>query len=155
MPTELDALSRGVMMLEIEREALKKETDRASKDRLAKLEEELGNLKAEADAMRARWQAEKQAVVQVQAIREQIEQVKIDIEKAERAYDLNRAAELKYGKLPELEKKLGSAEATSSRKENKLIKEEVGEEEVAAVVSRWTGVPVTRLVEGEKQKLLH
>jgi ATP-dependent Clp protease ATP-binding subunit ClpB len=156
MPTELDEISRRVMQLEIEREALKKETDRASRDRLAKLEEELGNLKADADAMRARWQAEKQAVLQVQSIRELIEQVKVEIEKAERAYDLNKAAELKYGKLPELEKKLAAAEATSSRdKANKLIKEEVGEEEIAAVVSRWTGVPVTKLMEGEKEKLLH
>jgi ATP-dependent Clp protease ATP-binding subunit ClpB len=156
MPAELDEISRRVMQLEIEREALKKETDRASRDRLEKLEAELGNLKADADAMRARWQAEKQAVQQVQAVREQIEQVKVEVEKAERAYDLNKAAELKYGKLPALEKQLAAAEATSSRdRANKLIKEEVGEEEIAAVVSRWTGVPVTRLVEGEKEKLLH
>ncbi len=156
MPTELDEISRRVMQLEIEREALKKETDRASKDRLEKLEGELGNLKADADAMRARWQSEKQAVQHVQQFREQIEQVKVEIEKAERAYDLNRAAELKYGKLPALEKQLASAETTSSRDgANKLIKEEVGEEEIAAVVSRWTGVPVTKLLEGEKHKLLH
>ena len=155
MPTELDELSRRVMQLEIEKQALKKETDRASKDRLEKLEHELGNLKADADAMRARWQAEKQAVQQVQAVREQLEQTKGDIERAERASDLSRAAELKYGKLPDLEKKLAAAEAHSSRdKANKLIKEEVGEEEIAAVVSRWTGVPVSRLMEGEKQKLL-
>ena len=156
MPTELDEISRRVMQLEIEREALKKESDRASKDRLEKLEHELGNLKAEADAMRARWQAEKQAVQQVQTIREQIEQTKTEIEKAERQYDLNKAAELKYGKLPDLEKKLAATELAFSRdKANKLIKEEVGEEEIAAVVSRWTGVPVTKLMEGEKEKLLH
>ncbi|QJX00959.1 ATP-dependent chaperone ClpB [Frigoriglobus tundricola] len=156
MPAELDELSRRVMQLEIEREALKKETDRASKDRLEKLEHELGNLKADADAMRARWQAEKQSVQQVQTIREQIEQTKLAIEQAQRAADFTRAAELQYGKLPELEKKLAGAETTSARdKTNKLIKEEVGEEEIAAVVSRWTGVPVTRLLEGEKQKLLH
>src|SRR5262249_23624630 len=125
-------------------------------DRLEKLEHELGNLKAEADALKARWLAEKQAVQQVQVIREQIEQTKTEIEKAERAYDLNKAAELKYGKLPELEKKLAAAEATSARDSaNKLIKQEVGEEEVAAIVSRWTGVPVTKLMEGEKEKLLH
>ncbi|MCE9567106.1 MAG: ATP-dependent chaperone ClpB [Planctomycetes bacterium] len=156
MPTELDEVSRRVMQLEIEREALKLETDRASRDRLEKLEKELGNLKADSDAMRARWQAEKQAVQQVQTIREQIEQMKIDIERAERAYDLNKAAELKYGKLPELERKLSAAEATGERdKDNRLVKEEVGEEEIAAVVARWTGVPVSRLLEGEKQKLLH
>jgi ATP-dependent Clp protease ATP-binding subunit ClpB len=156
MPTELDEISRRVMQLEIEREALKKETDRASKDRLEKLEGELGNLKADADALKARWLAEKQAVQHVQQFREQIEQAKVEIEKAERAYDLNRAAELKYGKLPALEKQLAAAEAASSRDgANKLIKEEVGEEEIAAVVSRWTGVPVTKLLEGEKHKLLH
>ena len=156
MPTELDELSRRVMQLEIEREALKKETDRASKDRLERLEHELGNLKADADAMRARWQAEKQAVQQVQSIREQIEQTKGDIERAQRAADFTRAAELQYGKLPALEKELANAEATSSRdRDNKLIKEEVGEEEIAAVVSRWTGVPVSKLMEGEKEKLLH
>jgi ATP-dependent Clp protease ATP-binding subunit ClpB len=156
MPAELDELTRRVMQLEIEREALKKESDRASRDRLDKLEHELGNLKAEADALKARWQAEKQAVQQVQTIREQIDQTKTAIEQAERAYDLNKAAELKYGTLPELEKKLVAVEALSSRdKTNKLLKEEVGEEEIAAVVSRWTGVPVTKLLEGEKEKLLH
>jgi ATP-dependent Clp protease ATP-binding subunit ClpB len=156
MPTELDEISRRVMQLEIEREALRKETDRVSKDRLEKLERELGNLKAEADAMKARWQAEKQAVQQVQTIREQIEQTKIDIERAKRQYDLGRAAELEYGELPELERKLAAAEAIGNREqEHKLIKEEVTEEEIAAVVSRWTGVPVTKLMEGEKEKLLH
>ncbi|HJZ57720.1 MAG TPA: AAA family ATPase, partial [Gemmataceae bacterium] len=156
MPTELDELSRRVMQLEIEREALKKETDKVSRDRLEKLEKELADLKAEADAMRARWQAEKQSVQQIQAIREQIEQIKVEIERAERQYDLNRAAELKYGKLPELEKKLKAAEvAADHTKDNRLVKEEVGEEEIAAVVSRWTGVPVSKLLEGEKEKLLH
>jgi ATP-dependent Clp protease ATP-binding subunit ClpB len=155
MPTELDEISRRVMQLEIEREALKKETDRVSRDRLERLEKELGDLKAEADAMKARWQAEKQAVQQVQTIREQIEKTKMEIERAERQYDLNRAAELKYGTLPDLEKKLAAAEATGNRdRDNKLIKEEVGEEEIAAIVSRWTGVPVSKLMEGEKEKLL-
>src|SRR5437868_4793017 len=121
MPTELDEISRRVMQLEIEREALKKEKDAASKDRLAKLEKELANLKENGDALKARWQEEKQRVQQLQAIREQIEQTKIDIERAERQYDLNRAAELKYGKLPDLEKKLAAAEAAGSRgRENKL-----------------------------------
>src|SRR5439155_10396857 len=113
MPTELDEISRRVMQLEIEREALRKETDKASRDRLEKLEKELADLKAEADAMKARWQAEKQSVAQLQAIREQIEQVKTDIERAERQYDLNRAAELKYGQLPELERKLKAAEVAA------------------------------------------
>jgi ATP-dependent Clp protease ATP-binding subunit ClpB len=156
MPTELDEISRRVMQLEIEREALKKETDKASRDRLEKLEGELANLKADADAMKARWQAEKQGVQQIQSLREQIEQTKTDIERAERQYDLNRAAELKYGKLPELEKKLKAVEAAADRdKDSRLVKEEVGEEEIAAVVSRWTGVPVSKLLEGEKEKLLH
>jgi ATP-dependent Clp protease ATP-binding subunit ClpB len=156
MPTELDEVSRRVMQLEIEREALKKETDRASRDRLEKLEKELSDLKAEADALKARWQAEKQAVQQLQTIREQIEQVKIDIERAQRQAEYQRAAELQYGTLPELEKKLAAAEAMSDRaKDNKLVKEEVGEEEIAAIVSRWTGVPVQKLMEGEKEKLLH
>ncbi|MBY0513339.1 MAG: ATP-dependent chaperone ClpB [Gemmataceae bacterium] len=156
MPTELDELSRRVMQLEIEREALRKETDKASRDRLEKLEKELADLKADADAMKARWQAEKQGVQQIQTVREQIEQVKLDIERAERQYDLNRAAELKYGTLPDLEKKLAAAEAAADhRRENRLVKEEVGEEEIAAVVSRWTGVPVSKLLEGEREKLLH
>ena len=156
MPTELDEISRRVMQLEIEREALKKETDRVSRDRLERLEKELGNLKAEADAMKARWQAEKQSVQHVQSIREQIEKTKIEIEQAKRQYDLGRAAELEYGTLPELERKLVAAEDAGNRdKDNKLIKEEVGEEEIAAVVSRWTGVPVSKLLEGEKEKLLH
>lgn len=156
MPTELDEVSRRVMQLEIEREALKKETDRASRDRLEKLEKELGDLKAEADAMKARWQAEKQAVQQVQSVREQIEETKVAIQQAERQYDLNKAAELKYGKLPDLERRLAAAEAAGDRdKDNKLVKEEVGEEEIAAIVSRWTGVPVAKLMEGEKEKLLH
>ena len=156
MPTELDELSRRVMQLEIEREALKKETDRASKDRLEKLDKELADQKGEADAMKARWQAEKQGVQSIQTIREQIEQAKTDIDRAERQYDLNRAAELKYGILPDLEKKLNAAEATADRdKDSRLVKEEVGEEEIAAVVSRWTGVPVSKLLEGEKEKLLH
>ncbi len=156
MPTELDEVSRRVMQLEIEREALRKESDKASKDRLEKLEKELANFKAEADAMKARWQAEKQSVHQLQTIREQIEATKTDIERAERQYDLNRAAELKYGTLPELEKTLANAEATADRnKDSRLVKEEVSEEEIAAVVSRWTGVPVSKLLEGEKEKLLH
>ena len=156
MPAELDEISRRVMQLEIEREALKKETDRASRDRLEKLEHELGNLKADADALKARWQAEKQAVQQVQVIREQLEQTKQEIERATRQGEYQKAAEFQYGKLPELEKKLAAAEVAFSRdKANKLIKEEIGEEEIAAVVSRWTGVPVSKLMEGEKEKLLH
>jgi ATP-dependent Clp protease ATP-binding subunit ClpB len=155
MPTELDELSRRVMQLEIEREALKKETDAASKERLGKLEKELADLKARADVLKARWQNEKAAVQKLRAIREQIEQTKVDIEKAERQYDLNRVAELRYGRLLQLEKDLKAAEEELGRKGTGLIKEEVDEEDIAAVVSRWTGVPVSKLLEGEKEKLLH
>ena len=156
MPTELDEISRRVMQLEIERQALKKETDAVSKDRLAKLEKELANSKADADALKARWQAEKGGVDKIRQVREQIDDVKRQVELAERNYDLNRAAELKYGKLPDLQKQLAGLEAAQdSGTGQRLLKEEVGEEDIAAVVSRWTGVPVTKLLSGEKEKLLH
>jgi ATP-dependent Clp protease ATP-binding subunit ClpB len=157
MPTELDEALRRVMQLEIEREALKKETDPASRERLAKLERELAEVRAEADELRARWMAEKEAVQRLRQLREQIEQTKIEIEQAERSYDLNRAAELKYGRLVELERKLRAQEEQLSSKHGqaRLIKEEVDEEDIAEVVSRWTGIPVSKLLEGEIQKLLH
>ena len=157
MPTELDEISRRVMQLEIEREALKKEKDTASKQRLEKLERELADLKAQADALKARWQNEKQAVQKLRGLREQIEQTKIEIEKAEREYDLNRAAELKFGKLADLERRLQEEENRLSEKQGppRLLKEEVDEEDIAEVVSRWTGIPVSKLLEGEIQKLLH
>jgi ATP-dependent Clp protease ATP-binding subunit ClpB len=156
MPAELDEASRRVMQLEIEREALKKETDAASRDRLAKLEKELAELKEQADALRARWQQEKGTIGSLRQLRESIEATKQEIAQAERQYDLNRAAELKYGKLIELEKQLAAAEAplTDEAGGARLMKEEVDEEDIAAVVSRWTGVPVSRLMEGEVQKLL-
>ena len=156
MPTELDEASRRVMQLEIEREALKKETDRPSRDRLEKLEKELADLKADADALKARWQAEKQGVQQLQTIREQIEQARADLDRAKRQYDFNAAAQLEYGTLPELQKTLDAAvTAADHGKDSRLVKEEVSESEVAAVVSRWTGVPVSKLLEGEREKLLH
>jgi ATP-dependent Clp protease ATP-binding subunit ClpB len=157
MPAELDETRRRIMQLEIEREALRKETDAASKERLAKLEKELADLKAESDALTARWQGEKDAVQRLRQIREQVEQTKLEIEQAERQYDLNRAAELKYGKLAGLERQLQaqSDEFAKQQAQSKLIKEEVDEEDIAEVVSRWTGVPVTKLLEGEMQKLLN
>jgi ATP-dependent Clp protease ATP-binding subunit ClpB len=156
MPAELDETRRRIMQLEIEREALRKEKDKASKQRLAKLEKELADLKAESDALMARWKAEKEGVQRVRALREQVEQTKLEIGQAERQYDLNRAAELKYGKLTQLEKQLAEEEkSTKQQGAPRLIKEEVDEEDIAAVVSRWTGVPVTKLLEGEMQKLLH
>src|SRR5213592_4166060 len=156
MPSELDEILRRVMQLEIEREALRKETDEASKERLAKLERELANLKAEADAKKAKWQTEKRAVQKLRTLREQIEQTKIEIEKAERQYDLSRVAELKYGKLAQLENQLKNESEQFSKKQagSPLIKEEVDEEDIAEVVSRWTGIPVAKLMEGEMQKLL-
>ena len=145
------------MQLEIEREALKKESDAVSKQRLAKLEKEMADLKAQADSLKAQWQSERLTVNRLRAIREQIEQVKLDIDRAERDYDLNRAAELRYGKLAELERKLAVEEERLLKKhgQQRLLKEEVDEEDIAAVVSRWTGIPVSKLLEGEMQKLLH
>jgi ATP-dependent Clp protease ATP-binding subunit ClpB len=157
MPAELDERRRRIMQLEIEREALRREKDAASKDRLNKLEKELADIKAEFDALTARWQGEKDAVQRLRQIREQVEQTKAEIAQAERQYDLNRAAELKYGKLTGLERQLEeqSAEFARQQSQSRLIKEEVDEEDIAEVVSRWTGVPVTRLLEGEMQKLLN
>jgi ATP-dependent Clp protease ATP-binding subunit ClpB len=157
MPAELDEASRRIMQLEIEREALKKERDTASRERLAKLEKELADLRSRADALKGQWMAEKEAVQRLRSTREQIEQTRLEIEQAERQYDLNRAAELKYGKLSALEKKLQEEEQQLIAKDgqSRLIKEEVDEEDIAEVVSRWSGVPVSKLLEGELQKLLH
>jgi ATP-dependent Clp protease ATP-binding subunit ClpB len=157
LPVELDEVQRRVMQLEIEREALRKESDRASKERLEKLEKELADLKARGDALRAQWQVEKQAITRLRKLREEIEQTKIEIERAEREYDLNRAAELRYGRLQQLERQLQSEEEHLMKKQgqSRLIKEEVDEEDIAEVVSRWTGIPVSKLMEGEVEKLLH
>src|SRR4029077_20825536 len=155
MPAELDEIRRRIMQLEIEREALRKEKDAASKERLQKLEKELADLKADSDALTARWQAEKGSVQKLRGLRERVEQTKEEIERAKRQYDLNRVAELQYGTLSALEKELAEEEQRLSQQKTKLIKEEVDEEDIAEVVSRWTGVPVTRLLEGEMQKLLH
>ncbi|HLH01932.1 MAG TPA: ATP-dependent chaperone ClpB [Bryobacteraceae bacterium] len=156
MPAELDEILRRTMQLEIEREALKKESDAVSKDRLGKIEKELAELKTQSSALQAQWEAEKQAVDRVRGLRTQIEQVKVEIAQAERAYDLNKAAELKYGKLTQLENQLKNEEAKTAANQNgvRLLKEEVDEEDIAEVVSRWTGVPVSKLLEGEMKKLL-
>ena len=143
------------MQLEIEREALRKETDPSSKERLDRIEKELAELREEAGALKARWLAEKQQLDAVRALREQIDAVKLEIEQAERQYDLNRVAELRYGKLADLERRLATLEQSSNGHTNRLVKEEVDEEDIADVVSRWTGIPVSKLLEGEKQKLLH
>jgi ATP-dependent Clp protease ATP-binding subunit ClpB len=159
MPSELDELLRRAMQLEIEREALKKEKDSASQERLTKLEKELADLKSRSDALKAQWQNEKDAVQHLRQLREQIEQTKIELEQAKRNYDYNKAAMLEHGKLRDLERELKVHEAASSvdekAKKNLLLKDEVDEEDIADVVSRWTGIPVSRLLEGEIQKLLH
>src|SRR5262245_42266086 len=154
MPTELDEVSRKVMQLEIEREALRKETDQASKERLAKLEKELADLKEESQRLRAKWEGEKGLVTQIRDVRRQIEEQKVEMEKAERAYDLNRVAEIKYGRIVELEKQFAEAEARLHQQGTALLQEEVTEQDIAEVVGRWTGIPVSKLLEGEKQKLL-
>jgi ATP-dependent Clp protease ATP-binding subunit ClpB len=156
MPAELDEATRRVMQLQIEEAALKKERDKASQERLEALKKELADLRARADVMRAQWDAEKEAIKKVQALREEMEKLRHDIEVAERHYDLNRAAELKHGKLPELERRLKSEEDVLSNRQggNRLLREEVTEEEISEIVSRWTGIPVTRLMEGEREKLL-
>ncbi|NWF82896.1 MAG: ATP-dependent chaperone ClpB [Bryobacteraceae bacterium] len=157
MPVELDEKSRRQMQLEIERQALKKETDEASRERLAKLEEELFSLSREVESLRQRWQSEKSAVARLRELREKIELTKHEIEVAERAYDLSRVAELKFGTLIGLEKELFEEEQRlkESEKQQRLLKEEVDEEDIAEVVARWTGVPVAKLLEGEIHKLLH
>ncbi len=157
MPSELDEIHRRVMQLEIEREALRKESDEASRDRLEKLERELANLKENGEALRARWQNEKQSVQKLRDLRQQVEQTKIEIDRAEREYDLNRAAELKYGRLTQLDREMSEASETLARLqgESSLLKEEVSEEDIAKVVSRWTGVPIAKLMQGEADKLLH
>jgi ATP-dependent Clp protease ATP-binding subunit ClpB len=156
MPQELDEITRRVMQLEIEEAALEKETDPASRERLSTLRRELADLRSQSDAMTAQWEAERHAIHKVQALREEIEQLRRQIEEAERAYDLNRAAELRHGRLPELERRLEAEEARLSEKQGvaRLLREEVTEEQIAEVVARWTGIPVARLLEGEREKLL-
>jgi ATP-dependent Clp protease ATP-binding subunit ClpB len=150
MPAELDEILRRQMQLEIEREALKKESDPASRERLKKIEKELAELKTESAALQAHWKADQETLRKQRELRQEIEQVKVEIEQAERAYDLNKAAELKYGRLTALEKQL-----EAQKRETTLLKEEVDEEDIAQVVARWTGIPVSKLMEGEVQKLMH
>jgi ATP-dependent Clp protease ATP-binding subunit ClpB len=156
MPAELDEITRRVMRLEIEEAALAKETDPASKQRLEELRRELSDLRAEADAKRAQWEAERQAIRRVQELRQELEQVRHQAEEAERSYDLNRAAELRYGRLAELERRLEAEERQLAAKqgEQRLLREVVTQEEIAEIVAAWTGIPVSRLREGEREKLL-
>jgi len=156
LPAELDEVSRKVLQLEIEREALRKEKDQASQARLATLEQELAEKQRDLQALKTRWESEKTSVARLRKTREAIEEVKLAIEKAERAYDLNRVAELRYGELPRLERELSIEQQQLGKKqgESRLLKEEVDEDDIAAIVSRWTGIPVSRLIEGEMEKLL-
>ncbi|MCD6292072.1 MAG: ATP-dependent chaperone ClpB [Deltaproteobacteria bacterium] len=158
MPSELDEVTRKIMQLEIEREALKKEKDKASRQRLEKLEKELADWKTKSKTMTARWQLEKEQIAGLREIGKEIEAVKLEIEKAERDYDLNKAAELKYDRLTKLEKKRENAQQaiTSSHADGgSLLKEVVDEEDIAAIISRWTSIPVSKLLEGERDKLIH
>ncbi|PLX99602.1 MAG: ATP-dependent chaperone ClpB [Desulfuromonas sp.] len=155
MPQELDGATRRIMQLEIEEAALKKEKDRASKQRLETLRKELADLRADTDVLKTQWENEKKSIRKLQDLREEIEQVRQEIEIAERDYDLNRAAELKHGRLPQLEQQLhDSEESEDIEKATRLVREEVSEDEIAEIISRWTGIPVSRLVEGEREKLL-
>jgi ATP-dependent Clp protease ATP-binding subunit ClpB len=153
LPTELDELQRRVMQLEIEETALQKEKDDASKHRLAELRKELADAKEKATALRAVWSKEKESLGRVQKVREELEAARIEMAKAERNYDLNKSAELKHGRIPQLEKELAKAEKTGHAKTT-LVKEEVSSEEIAEIISKWTHIPVTKLMEGDKEKLL-
>ena len=157
LPAELDDIRRHIMQLEIEEAALKKEEDALSKAHLAEVQKELAEQRDQFNSMKARWEAEKEAIAKVTGLREEIERVNAEIEQAERSYDLNRAAELKYGELPKLKQELEKEEAVAeeSRGENSLLRDKVTEEEIARIICRWTGIPVARLMEGEREKLLH
>ena len=156
MPSEMDDLAHRITQLQIEQVSLKKETDALSQSRLHELEKELAELQDKFRSMKAKWENEKNAIGKVQTLREQIEQTNADIEKAQREYDLNKVAELKYGKLPELQKQLEAEEKLANeKKEDSLLRDRVTDEEIARIVARWTGIPVEKLVEGEREKLLH
>ena len=158
MPTDLDEIRRKIMQHEIEEAALKKEDDKLSQAHLQEVQQELSQMRDQFNAMKAKWENEKDAISKVQKLREELEQVNAEIERAERDYDLNKAAELKYGRLPQLKKQLEDEEAIAEKqKENKnsLLRDKVTEEEIARIVGRWTGIPVTKLMEGEREKLLH
>ena len=155
MPSELDEIFRRVMQLEIEEQALKKESDAASLDRLARIQEELKELRQQTDALKNQWEREKQALIRLRSFKKEIEAVKMEMESSERSYDLAHLAELKYGRLPELEKQLAQEEELLSQKRTSktLLKEEISEDDIAKVISRWTGIPVNRMLTGEREKL--
>ena len=156
MPAPIDEIRHKIMQLEIEEQSLNKETDDASKERLAKIVEKKDELKAQESQLREKWDQEKQTILRTQAIKKEMDAVKSEMEKAEREYNLAKASELKYGKLPELQKQMEDQEKfLAEHKDSQLLKEEVGEEDIASVVSRWTGIPVTKMMTGEREKLLH
>ena len=155
MPTEMDEISHKIMQLEIEEAALTKETDKLSAAHLSEIREELSALREKFSEMKIKWENEKQSIGKVQKIREEIERVGAEIEKAQAAYDLAKAAELKYGKLPELQKNLAEEEDEAENAKHTLLRDRVSEEEIAKIISRWTGIPVSKLMEGEREKLLH
>ncbi len=155
MPSEMDDIARKIMQLEIEQAALKKEEDELSRSHLQEIEKELSNYRNTYDAMKAKWQKEKDEIGKVQKLREQLDEVNLQIEKAEREYDLNKAAELKYGKKPQLLKQIEEAEKDKVKSDNVLLHDRVTEEEISKIVARWTGIPVSKLMESEKQKLLN
>ena len=157
LPTEIDEIERRIMQLEIERQALKKESDTHSKDRYAQVEKELGALKEKSNGLKAHWQTEKDAIGKIRSQKEEIERLKVEEQKFERAGELSRVAEIRYGKLSAAEKSLQAAQdhLAEMQKDHPMLKEEVGEEEIAKIVSKWTGIPVGRLLEGEVQKLVH
>ena len=155
MPTELDEVSRKIMQLEIEEAALKKEDDHLSQERLSAIQKEIAQLREDFQVKKAQWEADKKDVDQVRVLREQIEDVNKEIEKAQREYDLNRAAELQYGRLPELKRQLEEQEQKIHGAEDSLVREQVTEDEIGRIVSRWTGIPVTKLTESERQKTLN
>ena len=157
MPTEMDELRHRIMQLEIEEAAMKKETDKLTQAHLAEVQKELAELREQFNGMKARWENEKQSIGKVQNLRQEIEKINAEIEMAQNRYDLNKAAELKYGKLPQLQKELEEAEKASEteEKEDTLLRDKVTEEEISRIVARWTGIPVAKLMEGEREKLLH
>ena len=156
MPTELDVISRRITQYEIEEAALKKETDPLSQEHLSEIQRELAEMQEEFKAKKAQWENEKSGIDKVQRLREQLEEANAELEKAQREYDLNRAAELQYGRIPELRKALEAEEANAGpNQHNKLLRDKVTEEEIARIIQRWTGIPVSRLMEGEREKLLH
>ena len=157
LPTEMDELRHRIMQLEIEEAAMKKETDKLTQAHLAEVQKELAELREQFNGMKARWENEKQSIGKVQNLRQEIEKINAEIEMAQNRYDLNKAAELKYGKLPQLQKELEEAEKTSEteEKEDTLLRDKVTEEEISRIVARWTGIPVAKLMEGEREKLLH